>query len=154
MSDEKKLVVERVIDQPADVLFEILSNPERHHEIDGSGMVVSDDRSDRIGKVGQKFTMNMHHEVMGGDYQTENTVTGFQDNKLLAWKTGPAGQEAPGWEWMWELEPQGPDATLARLTYDWSGVTDKKVLERIKFPAIPAAALEQSLAKLAEAAGG
>lgn len=154
MSDEKKVSVERVIDQPAGVIFDILSNPERHHEIDGSGMVVSDDKSDRIQKVGQVFTMNMHAEHMGGDYKTDNTVSGYDENKLLAWKTAPAGSEPPGWEWLWELEAEGPDSTLVRLTYDWSKVTDKKILERVKFPLISQEDLESSLSRLATATSG
>ncbi|WP_106848036.1 SRPBCC family protein [Blastococcus sp. Marseille-P5729] len=153
MTDDQKLVVERVIDQPAGVLFEILSNPERHKELDETGTVVSDHKSDRIQEVGQVFTMNMHADAMGGDYQTDNHVTGYEENKRLAWQTVPAGTEPAGWQWMWELEPQGSDSTLVRLTYDWSKVTDKKVLERVKFPLFPESMLEQSLSRLATAAG-
>lgn len=153
MTEDKKLTVERVVDQPADVIFEIISNPERHHEIDGSGTVVSDDKTDRIQQVGQVFTMNMNAEAMGGDYKTDNVVSGYQQNKLLAWKTAPAGKEPAGWQWVWELEPEGPDSTLVRLTYDWSGVTDKAVLQRVKFPLIPETALQESLSNLAAAAG-
>ena len=152
MSDEKKIQVERVIDQPADVLFEILSNPQRHPEIDGSGMVRADEKTDRIQRVGQVFTMNMHNDAMG-DYQTDNAVSGYQQNKLLAWKTAPAGKEPAGWQWVWELEPNGPGSTVVRHTYDWSAVTDKAVLQRVSFPLIPQDALQESLSRLASAAG-
>ena len=33
---------------------------------------------------------------MGGEYQTENHVVGYDENKLIAWQTAPAGQEPPG----------------------------------------------------------
>ncbi len=42
------------------------------------------------------FTMNMEGDHMGGEYQTENHVVGYDENKLIAWQTAPAGQEPPG----------------------------------------------------------
>ena len=148
---EKEITASRTIDAPADTLFSVLSNPERHAELDGSGLVQSDDKSDRITAVGQMFTMNMHWEKMGGDYKTDNHVVGFDENKLLAWETAPQGQQPPGWQWVWELEPQGPDSTKVSVTYDWSSVTDKDVLKQISFPAIPQEDLESSLGNLASA---
>lgn len=44
MSEETRVTVERTIDAPADRIFEVLSNPERHVELDGSGFVRSADR--------------------------------------------------------------------------------------------------------------
>ena len=82
---EKTVSATRTIDAPAEAIFTVLSNPERHAEIDGSGMVRSDDKTDRITEVGQKFSMNMHWDKMGGDYKTDNYVNGYQENKLLAW---------------------------------------------------------------------
>lgn len=118
MSDEKKITVSRTIDAPAKDIFEVLTNPERHAEIDGSGQIVSDEKTDRITAVGQVFTMNMNAEHMGGDYQTDNHVTGYDENKLVAWQTAPAGTEPKGWEWMWELRPLDAGDTEVTLTYD------------------------------------
>lgn len=148
---DKKISATRTIDAPADAIFSVLSNPERHAEIDGSSMVQSDDKTDRITAVGQVFTMNMNWEKLGGDYKTDNHVVGFDENKLLAWKTAPQGEQPPGWEWVWELEPQGPDSTQVSVTYDWSSVTDKDVLKKITFPVVPQEALESSLGNLASA---
>ncbi|WP_168583140.1 SRPBCC family protein [Gephyromycinifex aptenodytis] len=149
MTDEKKITVQRSIDAPAKEIFEVLSNPERHAEIDGSGMIVSDHKTDRISAVGQVFTMNMHAEHRGGDYQTDNHVVGYDENKLLAWKTAPAGEEPKGVQWVYELTPNGADSTDVSLTYDWSAVTDKEVLKRVSFPLVEEEALEATLAKLA-----
>ncbi|TDT32732.1 hypothetical protein ACF3NT_01470 [Naumannella halotolerans] len=149
MSDDKKITVERSIDAPTDALFDILSNPERHLELDGSGFIVSLEHGDRISEVGQVFTFNMSGDHMGGDYKTDNHVSGYAKNKLLAWKTAPAGTEPPGWEWLWELEADGPDATTVRLTYDWSAVTDPKLTPL--FPLVSAEQLDDSLNKLAAA---
>lgn len=148
--DETSITVQRTIDAPADQIFEVLSNPARHADFDGSGFVRSDDRSDRVTRTGEKFTMNMTGDHMGGDYQTDNHVTGYDKNHMLAWKTAPAGTDPPGWEWMYELEPEGPNATEVRLTYDWSKVTDQALLKKLKFPLVSKAQLEDSLAKLAE----
>ncbi len=62
MSDSTKIAVQRTIDAPANELFAVLTNPERHAELDGSGFVRSDDRTDRIQSVGDVFTMNMEGE--------------------------------------------------------------------------------------------
>ncbi|WP_026534186.1 SRPBCC family protein [Arthrobacter sp. H14] len=146
---EGKITATRNIDASADVIFEVLSNPERHAQLDGSGMVQSDEKTDRISGVGQVFTMNMQWEKMGGEYKTENHVTGFEENKLLAWQTAVQGQEPAGWQWVWEFTPQGPDSTEVSVTYDWSAVTDKDVLKKVSFPAVPQEDLESSLENLA-----
>ncbi|MBG0740762.1 polyketide cyclase [Paeniglutamicibacter antarcticus] len=151
---EGKLTVDRVIDAPAKEIFKLLSNPANHAELDGSGMVRSDEKTDRITAVGQVFTMNMFWDKMGGEYQTDNHVVGFDPNKLLAWKTAEAGKEPAGWEWVWELEATSQDSTNVSLTYDWSKVTDKDVLRQISFPVVEAHQLEGSLGKLAEVVAG
>ncbi|MFB9313757.1 SRPBCC family protein [Nocardioides plantarum] len=154
MTDDKRITVSRTIDAPTTAVFDVLSNPARHAELDGSGFVIGDDRSDRITGTGQKFTMNMSGDHMGGDYQTDNHVIGYDENKLLAWKTAPAGAEPPGWEWVWELKAEGPDSTHVTLVYDWSNVTDKDLLAKLSFPLVPQEALEASLGNLASAVAG
>lgn len=144
------VTVSRTIDASAKDIFEVLSNPQRHAQLDGSGFVRSDDRSDRITATGQVFRMNMVGDHMGGEYQTDNTVTGFQENKMLVWQTAPADQAPPGWEWMWQLDAEGSDATRVTLTYDWAKVTDKDLLKKITFPLVSEAQLEDSLNALAE----
>ena len=154
MSNEQQAItVSRIIDAPAGDLFHLLSNPERHHELDGSGMVVSDEKTNRIAAVGDVFTMNMHNAKMG-DYKTDNHVTGYDHNKLLAWQTAVAGTEPAGWEWVWELQALGSDSTEVALTYDWAKVTDPKTLKTVSFPMISKEELEESLNKLAAAVSG
>jgi len=154
MSDQTSITVSRTIDAPTTAVFDVLTNPERHAELDGSGFVVSDEKSDRITGTGQVFRMNMTGDHMGGDYQTDNTVVGYDPNHLVAWETAPADTDPPGWEWVWRLEAQGSDATEVTLTYDWSKVTDKELLQKISFPLVDQAALEHSLDHLASAVSG
>lgn len=154
MSNDTSITVNRFIDASAQDLFAVLSNPERHAELDGSGFVVSDEKTDRITESGQVFRMNMTGPHMGGDYQTDNTVTGYDKNHLLAWATAPADSEPPGWEWVWELEAQGPDATDVRLTYSWDKVSDQDLLAKLHFPLVARSQLEDSLGNLASAVAG
>jgi uncharacterized protein YndB with AHSA1/START domain len=154
MSDQTSITVSRTIDASTKELFDVLTNPERHVELDGSGFVVSDEKTDRITGTGDVFRMNMTGPHMGGDYQTDNTVTGYDPNHLVAWQTAPADTEPPGWEWTWELTAEGSDATDVTLTYDWSKVTDKELLAQVGFPLVTEDQLEESLEKLAEAVAG
>lgn len=151
---ENKITVERTINAPSAKIFEVLSNPQHHVALDGSGFVRSEEKTDRIAKVGDVFTMNMAGDHMGGEYQTENHVVGYAENKLLAWKTAPAGMEPPGWQWVWELEPEGSESTLVRHTYDWDAVTDKALLEKVSFPLVSEDQLEDTLVRLDEAVTG
>lgn len=154
MTTDTSITVSRPIDASTTAVFDVLSNPERHAEIDGSGFVLGDERSDRITATGQVFRMNMSGDHMGGDYQTDNTVTGYDDHHLLAWQTAPAGTEPPGWEWVWELAARGSDATEVTLTYDWSKVTDRDLLAKVGFPLVSEDQLEASLGNLAAAVAG
>lgn len=149
--DDTKVTVERVIPASTDAIFDVLSNPERHVALDGSGFIRSTQGAQRIKAVGDVFTMNMDGPHMGGEYQTDNHVTGYAENALLAWQTAPAGTEPPGWEWVWELTAQGPDSTLVRHTYDWSKVTDKALLAKVKFPLVTPDQLDDTLVRLDEA---
>ncbi len=150
MSDTS-ISASRTIDASTKDVFRVLSDPHRHVELDGSGFVRSLERGDRIEKSGQQFRMNMAGPHMGGEYQTDNVVTGFDENHLLAWQTAPASQEPPGWEWVWELTSTGSDSTEVTVTYDWSKVTDTALLEKLSFPLVPQEALETSLGNLAAA---
>lgn len=154
MTDDKKITVERTIGASSSDIFDVLSNPERHAELDGSGFVVGDEGSNRIQASGDVFTMNMTGPHMGGDYQTENHVTGYSPNQLLAWQTAPAGQEPPGWQWVWELESEGSDSTLVRHTYDWSNVTDPEILKQVTFPLVTEAQLGDTLDRLTQTVTG
>ena len=154
MSDDKRITVERTINASSDAIFDVLSNPARHPELDGSGFVRSDEGTDRIQGTGDVFTMNMSGDHMGGDYRTDNHVVGYSPNQLLAWRTAPAGQEAPGWQWVWELKSQGSDTTLVRHTYDWSDVTDQGLLQKIGFPLVSEDQMEDTLVRLDQSVTG
>lgn len=149
MSDTS-ISVTRTINAPVGEVFDYLTLPANHVELDGSGFVRSVSHGDRIQEVGQVFTMNMEGDHMGGEYQTDNHVVAYARNAVVGWATAPAGTEPPGWTWVWELISDGTDQTDVTVTYDWSKVTDKELLQKVKFPLVEKSALEDSLAKLAE----
>lgn len=148
MATDTKTTVSRTINAPAADIFNVLGNPDKHVALDGSGFIRSAEKAQRIQATGDVFRMNMDGPHMGGEYQTDNHVVGFSPNHLLAWKTAPAGTEPPGWEWVYELVADGSDQTQVTLTYDWSAVTDKDLLAKIKFPLVSESELEDSLARL------
>jgi len=154
MTNDTSITVQREIPASARDIFDFLSLPARHKELDGSGFVRGDEHTDRITGTGQTFRMNMTGEHMGGDYQTDNTVTGFEHDHLLAWKTAPADTEPLGHQWVWELKPESSEATQVSLTYDWSQVTDPELLAKVNFPLVSERQLEESLNNLAAATSG
>ena len=151
---EKSITVSRLIDAPAEEIFEVLTLPAKHPSLDASGTVVSG-TDQRIQNVGDVFVMNMHAEMMGGDYKTENHVTGLDPNKLIAWKPCPEGTtvEDNGWEWVYELQPEGSDSTTVTLTYSWEHA-NPKVTKKISFPLFGEKVLEESLERLASTVAG
>lgn len=151
MSDNK-ITVERTIEAPSEAVFTVLTDPQQHRDLDGAGFVQGVAEGDRITGVGETFTMEMRGDHMGGDYRTDNHVVEYDENRRLAWRTAPAGTEPKGWQWLWELEPQGDDSTLVRHTYDWSQVTDEGLLAKGLFPLVQREQLEDSLSRLDRAA--
>jgi uncharacterized protein YndB with AHSA1/START domain len=122
MSDSANVVsVERVIAAPADRIFELLANPDRHHDIDGSGSVRDAKDSPARLTLGAQFGMKMH---LGYGYSTLNEVIEFDDGKRIAWQTRPAGNIQGrffgGRIWRYELEPADGGATRVRESWDIS----------------------------------
>ncbi len=115
-----QVTVQRLIPAPASVIFDLLADPVRHQEIDGSGTVVKA-RSGAAGErrlgLGDVFGMNMD---WGVHYATKNTVTEFEEDRLIAWTTGggpPLSWVLGGRTWRYELEPH-EDGTIVRETWD------------------------------------
>ncbi|MDO5633901.1 MAG: SRPBCC family protein [Micrococcus sp.] len=148
-SGETKQTVTRTIDASAKDIFAFLTLPANHPALDGSGFIVADEKTQRIQAVGDVFTMNMSGDHMGGDYQTDNHVVAYDENKLVGWATAPAGTEPPGWQWVYQLESTGSDSTEVTLTYDWTQVTDQELLKKNLFPLVSEEQMADSLAKLA-----
>lgn len=151
-TNENSNTASRVIDAPAKDIFDILSNPERHAETDGSGMVQSVDQGERLKAVGDTFTMNMTKE--DGDYQTENEVFAFQEDRVIGWKNleNTTAQVKVGAKWLYELEPVDADHTNVTLTYQRDEIESEQV--RRMSEKFDDDFLAKSLDSLAEAVSG
>ena len=115
------LTVERTIRSTPEVIFDVLADPSKHSLIDGSGMLqgAGDAGSQRLA-LGVTFGMAMK---MGVSYSTVSTVVEFEENRRIAWQTGPKGnleRFVAGRIWRYELEPRD-GSTLVRESWDITG---------------------------------
>ncbi len=112
--------VERVIDAPPEAIFDLLADPVRHRDIDGSGTVRDAvDGPDRL-SLGATFGMKMQ---AGAPYSMLNEVVEFEKDRRIAWQARPTARWARrfigGRIWRYELEPvQG--GTRVRESWDIS----------------------------------
>ena len=109
--------VERVIPASPESIFALLSTPDRHAEIDGSGTVQHSRGTGERLQLGSRFGMSMK---AGARYSTRNEVVELEENRRIAWRTfqGPT-KIASGRTWRYELEPV-EGGTLVRETWDIS----------------------------------
>ncbi len=143
--------VSAVVDAPAERIFELLADPARHGELDGSGMVRAAESTGPLTGVGQCFVMEMLWTDGVREYRVENHVTRYEPGRALEWLVADHGQEPQGWRWGWVLEPR-PDGSTAVANYcDWSAVTDPEVLRAKGFPVVPAEQVAATVRRLDEA---
>ncbi|HVU62237.1 MAG TPA: SRPBCC domain-containing protein, partial [Mycobacteriales bacterium] len=111
--------VSKRIAAPAGRIFELLADPDRHTEFDGSGMLRGADGASRLSAAGDRFVMKMYFEGMGGDYAMDNHVVEYDAPHRIAWTpsaadervTSRAGGEVgvpAGHRWSFDLQPDGP----------------------------------------------
>jgi uncharacterized protein YndB with AHSA1/START domain len=147
---ETRLELSRVVKAPAQTVFALITDPQGHVDIDGSGMLVAAKDAQRLAAVGDTFVMNMDREPLGdiplGKYQVQNTVTAYVENETLEWNVGGVDQPPFGHVYGYRLEPDRPDTTKVTLYVDWTGVRQSSIRDR--FPIVPVQMLEQSMANL------
>jgi Polyketide cyclase / dehydrase and lipid transport len=152
----KKLQASKVINAPADKIFALIADPNRHTDLDGAGMLRGlAGETPPLAAIGQAFTMNMNQPDLG-DYRMVNTVTAFIPGARIGW--GPAvdpscalaGQlgdiEASGHTYTYDLHPVD-GGTEVTQTYDWTGVKDPNF--EAFFPRVSAEQLAGTLDRIA-----
>lgn len=118
--------VSRRIAAPAHDIFQVLADPRRHPDLDGSGMLRGAVSDRPVTGVGDVFVMKMYFRPLG-DYQMNNHVVEYERDRRIGWEP-EAGDGHPGagdggrWghRWSYELTPDGPDATIVTESYDCS----------------------------------
>jgi hypothetical protein len=126
---------------PADpqAIFDLLADPSRHAEIDGSGSVRSsnDDAPERLAK-GSKFGMSMR---VGVPYKITNEVVEFDEPSLIAWR------HFGGHIWRYRLRPVD-GGTEVTEEFDWRPSRSALFLKVSGAPNRNAKAIEATLDRL------
>ena len=123
--------VSRRIAAPAATIFQVLADPRRHTELDGSGMLRGSVTTAPVSGVGDIFIMKMYFSALG-DYEMNNHVVEYEPDQRIGWEPEsgrghPDTAKAPderrwGQRWSYELVPDGPGATIVTEIYDCSAV--------------------------------
>jgi len=138
----RKVSRSAVVHAPAGELFEVLADPSRHHELDGSGTVIANVSGPTRLAQGEKFSMKMKQR--GVPYRITSRVTGLDDGRMVEWR------HPMGHRWRWELTPESESTTRVTETFDYSevGAAKAKALELFGTPKQNAAGIEATLQKL------
>ena len=137
----------RVINATPEAIFDVLADPARHSEIDGSETVKNTRGTSKRLSLGSTFGMDM---TMGPlPYRITNTVKEFEENRLIAWA------HFGGHRWRYELDPvevDGEPATKVTESFDWSTCNPVvgKGIEFAGYPQRHPASMAASLERLAE----
>lgn len=137
---ERVVSVSRVIHADPEAIFEILADPSRHGDIDGSGMVQSARGGSTRLALGAKFGMDM--KIGPLPYRISNEVVEFEENRRIAWA------HFGGHRWRYELEPV-EGGTKVTESFDWSTARIPKFIELMGYPAKHPANITATLERLA-----
>jgi uncharacterized protein YndB with AHSA1/START domain len=127
--------VSRRIEAPAVEIFNILTDPTMHPDIDGSGMLRESASLLRVAGVGDVFVMKMHNEEFG-DYEMKNLVVAYEENRRIGWApallreheeaiTDLPVEKPAAITWTFQLTPDGPHATEVTEIYDCSNASEE-----------------------------
>ncbi|MCV7402728.1 SRPBCC family protein [Mycobacterium fragae] len=125
-------------------LFALVTDPRRHHELDGSGTVAAFIAGPDHLSPGARFSTKMR--VFGLPYRLTSTVTAVKPDALVEW-CHPAGHH-----WRWEFAAVSPTVTRVTETFDYRDTGPLKdrlhFYQRFGFTKRNAAGIEATLAKL------
>lgn len=128
-----------IVAAPAQMIFDLLADPRRHGEIDGSGSIQSAqlDAPERL-SLNATFGMKMK---IGVPYKITNTVVEFEEGKTIAWR------HFGGHIWRYNLEPTD-GGTKVTEQFDWNRSKTPLLLKLRKSPQENAKFMEKTLENL------
>lgn len=132
-----RISMRTVVGAPPSAVFELLRDPHRHHEIDGSGTVMSKVKGPHELAEGSRFTVAM--EQYRVPYRITSRVTAFEPDRLLEWRH-PAGHR-----WRWELEPTPDGGTQVTETWDATRTPARFGFRLAGIPAANASGISRTL---------
>ena len=139
---DKIVSATRDIAAPASVIFDLLADPKRHAEIDGSDMVQAARPSgpDRL-SLGARFGMDMKF-VGVLPYRISNEVVEFVENERIAWRH--FGHHI----WRYELEPIDDGTTRVTESFEWGTARFPPAYEWVGYPKQHQANMARTLEQL------
>jgi hypothetical protein len=141
MTSDPAKVVSRstIVPAPAQMIFDLLADPRRHGEIDGSGSIQSA-QIDAPERLSLDATFGMQMKI-GVRYKITNTVVEFEEGKTIAWR------HFGGHIWRYILEPVD-GGTKVTEQFDWNKSKSPLILKLRKSPQDNAKSIEKTLENL------
>ena len=141
MTSDPAKVVSRstIVPAPAQMIFDLLADPRRHGEIDGSGSIQSA-QIDAPERLSLDATFGMQMKI-GVRYKITNTVVEFEEGMTIAWR------HFGGHIWRYILEPVD-GGTKVTEQFDWNKSKSPLILKLRKSPQDNAKSIEKTLENL------
>ena len=142
----------RRICAPAHTIFLVVSDPARHVDIDGSGMLQAAPDARPLTEVGQTFDMDMDRRPLGdipnmAEYKVRCTVTRLIPDRHIEWTVQAVGKPPVGHLYGWRIEPLTDGECLVSNYCDWSNISDE-LRARFRWPVVPVDRLKRSVENL------
>jgi hypothetical protein len=149
----ERVTVTRTIAAAADKIYALVSHPQGHVDIDGSGMLEAALDARPLTAVGDRFDMAMDREPLGdiplGKYKVRNTVTAIEAGQHIEWNVGGIDTPPIGHVYGWQLAPADDGASTDVTHYcDWSNISERMRAAGREWPIVPEHMLERSLDNL------
>ena len=142
----------RRISASAQTIYVIVSDPARHVDIDGSGMLQVAPDARPLTAVGQTFDMDMDRRPLGdipnmAEYRVRCTVTQLIPDRLIEWTVRAVGKPPAGHVYGWQIEPLTDGECLVSNYCDWTNISEE-LRARFRWPVVPVDRLENSVENL------
>ena len=129
MSSERISATRRIA-APASKIFQIVSSPDGHIQIDGSGMLEASPGAKPLTAVGDTFDMDMDRTPLNDipnlvKYNVRNTVTQFVPDRLIEWTVGSADRPPLGHVYGWQIEPVSDTESEVTNYCDWTAISQE-----------------------------
>jgi ribosome-associated toxin RatA of RatAB toxin-antitoxin module len=141
-SGPRKITRAAEVQAPAAEIFDIVADPRRHRELDGSGTVLDTVAGPQ--RLTQDATFSVKMKQRGVPYRITSRVTEFDEGRVVEWR------HPMGHRWRWEFTPLSEDSTRVTETFDYSQVSSvkSKALELFGSPRQNTAGIEATLRQL------
>ena len=151
MSSERISATRRIA-APARTIFLIVTSPDGHVQIDGSGMLEASPEAEPLTAVGDTFDMDMDRTPLNDipnlvKYKVRNTVTQIVPDRLIEWSVGSAERPPLGPVYGWQIEPVSDTECDVTNYCDWAAIPQERKDAR-PWPVVPVEMLQQSVDNL------